>query len=117
MGMDTMAGNDPMENPPHTPLDGLDPADLLRQGVAEDTIMEDASPASSPTANAAAASKIITVMVSVFPTDILIKIWLSDGVVKSSRSRLAGRYKASLSERTANRSSSLRRTFMFHPEE
>jgi hypothetical protein len=51
MGMDTMAGNDPMENPPHTPLDGLDPADLLRQGVAEDTIMEDASPASSPSTN------------------------------------------------------------------
>ncbi len=38
--MDTIPGNDPMENPPHTPLAGLDPADLLKQGVAEDTILD-----------------------------------------------------------------------------
>lgn len=32
-----MPGNEPMENPPHAPLDGLDPAELLKQGVAGDT--------------------------------------------------------------------------------
>ena len=37
MGMDTLPGSKPMENPPHDPLAGLDPADLLRQGAAEDT--------------------------------------------------------------------------------
>lgn len=31
-----------MENPPHLPLGGLDPADLLRQGAADDTFMEGA---------------------------------------------------------------------------
>jgi serine/threonine protein kinase len=35
--MDTMPDDDPMKNPAQTPLGGLDPADLLRQGVAEDT--------------------------------------------------------------------------------
>ncbi|MBC8126655.1 MAG: protein kinase [Gloeobacteraceae cyanobacterium ES-bin-144] len=41
--METMPDNDPMEKPPHTPLAGLDPADLLRQGVAEDTMMDAAT--------------------------------------------------------------------------
>ncbi|MES2475809.1 MAG: protein kinase [Verrucomicrobiota bacterium] len=36
--MDTLPGEDPMENPPHAPLAGLDPADLLRQGAADDTL-------------------------------------------------------------------------------
>ena len=35
--MDTMPGDPPMQNPP--PLDGLDPADLLQQGVADDTFV------------------------------------------------------------------------------
>ncbi len=38
-----------MENPPHPPLAGLDPADLLKQGVAEDTFMDGApSPFNPP---------------------------------------------------------------------
>jgi serine/threonine protein kinase len=45
-----MPGNVPMENPPHTPLDGLDPADLLKQGVAEDTFVDDAPSAFNPPA-------------------------------------------------------------------
>lgn len=36
--MERIPENDPMENRP--PLAGLDPADLLKQGVAEDTILE-----------------------------------------------------------------------------
>ena len=39
--MDTMPAREPMENPPPIPLAGLDPVDLLRQGVAEDTIAGD----------------------------------------------------------------------------
>ena len=46
--MDTIPANDPMENPLNNPLAGLDPADLLKQGVAEDTLMEDASPPFTP---------------------------------------------------------------------
>jgi serine/threonine protein kinase len=46
--MDTIPGDDPMANA--KPLDGLDPADLLRQGVAEDTILNEASPAFQPPA-------------------------------------------------------------------
>ena len=42
MGMDTIPGIDPMENPPQSPLAGLDPADLLKQGAAEDTLMDSA---------------------------------------------------------------------------
>ncbi|MES2661268.1 MAG: protein kinase [Verrucomicrobiota bacterium] len=38
--MDTIPGIDPMENPPQPPLAGLDPADLLKQGAAEDTFMD-----------------------------------------------------------------------------
>ena len=37
--MDTMPGNQPMHNPP--PLGGLDPADLLEQGFADDTFEDD----------------------------------------------------------------------------
>ncbi|MEO5913220.1 MAG: DUF4019 domain-containing protein [Luteolibacter sp.] len=40
--MDTIPGNDPMENPPQPPLAGLDPADLLKQGAAEDTFVDGA---------------------------------------------------------------------------
>jgi len=40
--MDTMADRNPMEKSPAIPLAGLDPADLLRQGAAEDTIAADA---------------------------------------------------------------------------
>ena len=40
--MDTIPGIDPMENPPQSPLAGLDPADLLKQGAAEDTFMDGA---------------------------------------------------------------------------
>lgn len=36
--MDTIPGNDPMEN--QAPLSGLNPADLLRQGAAEDTFAD-----------------------------------------------------------------------------
>ena len=46
--MDTIPGNDPMENPPHAPLAGLDPADLLKQGVAEDTFMDGAPSSLNP---------------------------------------------------------------------
>lgn len=38
--MDTMPDTDPMKNPPHPPLAGLDPVDLLRQGMAEDTFID-----------------------------------------------------------------------------
>ncbi len=38
--MDTMPGKQPMEN--QAPLAGLDPADLLRQGAAEDTLVDGA---------------------------------------------------------------------------
>jgi tRNA A-37 threonylcarbamoyl transferase component Bud32/biopolymer transport protein ExbD/capsular polysaccharide biosynthesis protein len=41
--MDTIPGSSPMENPPQCPLAGLDPADLLKQGAAEDTFMEGAA--------------------------------------------------------------------------
>ena len=47
--MDTMPANDPMmQPPPHLPLAGLDPADLLKQGVAEDTLMEGAPSSFNP---------------------------------------------------------------------
>ncbi len=38
--MDRIPGIDPMENPPQSPLAGLDPEDLLKQGAAEDTLMD-----------------------------------------------------------------------------
>jgi serine/threonine protein kinase len=44
--MDTMPGNDPMDN--QAPLSGLDPADLLRQGAAADTLLDGASTAFHP---------------------------------------------------------------------
>ena len=43
MGMDTMPGNDSMDK--QAPLAGLDPAELLRQGAVEDTLV-DGAPAS-----------------------------------------------------------------------
>lgn len=46
MGMDTMPDNDPMEK--QAPLAGLDPAELLRQGAAEDTLVEGASASFNP---------------------------------------------------------------------
>jgi serine/threonine protein kinase len=36
--MDTISSTDPMEKPPQPPLSGLNPADLLKQGLAQDTI-------------------------------------------------------------------------------
>ncbi len=48
MGMDTLPGSDPMDNPPHSPLGGLDPANLLKQGAAEDTFMDGAATSFSP---------------------------------------------------------------------
>lgn len=36
--MDTIPGHHPMENPPPAPLAGLDPAALLQQGAADDTL-------------------------------------------------------------------------------
>ncbi len=44
--MEKMPDVHPMQNPP--PLAGLDPADLLRQGVADDTIVDGASAAFVP---------------------------------------------------------------------
>jgi serine/threonine protein kinase len=44
--MDTMPGNDPMEK--QAPLAGLDPAELLKQGAAEDTFMEGAPASFNP---------------------------------------------------------------------
>ena len=46
--MDTIPDEAPMENPLHPPLAGLDPADLLKQGVAADTFMDDATPFNPP---------------------------------------------------------------------
>lgn len=47
--MDTIPETDPMENPPKTPLRGLNPADLLKQGVADETFVDDArSPFNPP---------------------------------------------------------------------
>ncbi len=46
--MDTIPGNDPMENPPQPPLFGLDPADLLRQGAANDTLLDGADTSFNP---------------------------------------------------------------------
>ena len=40
MGMDILPGSNPMENPPHAPLGGLDPVNLLKQGAADDTFMD-----------------------------------------------------------------------------
>jgi serine/threonine protein kinase len=40
--MATIPDDASMENPPQPPLAGLDPADLLKQGVAADTFMDDA---------------------------------------------------------------------------
>ncbi len=48
MGMDTIPGSESMENPPHTPLGGLDPADLLKQGAADDTFMDGGAGSFSP---------------------------------------------------------------------
>ena len=36
-----MTGTDSMDRPAHPPLAGLDPVDLLKQGVAEDTVMDE----------------------------------------------------------------------------
>ncbi|RYD23769.1 MAG: DUF4019 domain-containing protein [Verrucomicrobiaceae bacterium] len=47
MGMDRMPDDASMENPPHPPLAGLDPADLLKQGAAEDTFPGETVPAFS----------------------------------------------------------------------
>lgn len=44
--MDTMPANDPMQNKP--PLAGLDPAELLKQGAAEDTFIDGASASFNP---------------------------------------------------------------------
>lgn len=46
MGMDKLPDADPMEN--HPTLAGLDPADLLRQGAAEDTMADGASASFTP---------------------------------------------------------------------
>ncbi|MES2922618.1 MAG: protein kinase [Verrucomicrobiota bacterium] len=40
-----------MENSPHPPLAGLDPADLLKQGVAADTFADDPAPFNPPAIN------------------------------------------------------------------
>ncbi|MEI6656519.1 MAG: protein kinase, partial [Verrucomicrobiota bacterium] len=39
--MDTMPGTEPMDQPPLTPLAGLNPADLLQQGLVDDTLVGD----------------------------------------------------------------------------
>ena len=44
--MDTMPGDQPMQNPP--PLGGLDPAALLKQGVADDTFVDGESSSFNP---------------------------------------------------------------------
>jgi serine/threonine protein kinase len=41
--MDTIPPATPMENPPQTPLGGLDPAELLKQGAAQDTVLDSAA--------------------------------------------------------------------------
>lgn len=46
--MDTIPGNDPMPNPPQSPLGGLDPEDLLKQGLADDTFMDGAATSFNP---------------------------------------------------------------------
>ena len=46
--MDTIRAKDPMQNPPQIPLGGLDPANLLKQGVAEDTFMDGAASPFNP---------------------------------------------------------------------
>src|SRR6478736_6353927 len=46
--MATIPPDAPMENPPHPPLAGLDPADLLKQGIAADTFIGDAAPFHPP---------------------------------------------------------------------
>lgn len=48
MRMDTIPGNHPMPNPRHSPLGGLDPEDLLKQGVADDTFMDGAATSFNP---------------------------------------------------------------------
>jgi capsular polysaccharide biosynthesis protein/predicted Ser/Thr protein kinase len=48
--MDTIDDNDPMPIPPQTPLGGLDPADLLKQGVAHDTFTDGAPSSFHPPA-------------------------------------------------------------------
>ncbi|MEY3895933.1 MAG: hypothetical protein RLZZ214_1453 [Verrucomicrobiota bacterium] len=48
MGMDTIPGSNPMENPPLAPLGGLDPANLLQQGAAEDTFIDGAGHSFNP---------------------------------------------------------------------
>ncbi len=44
--MDTISDEDSMDN--SAPLSGLDPADLLRQGAAEDTLMDEPAPSFHP---------------------------------------------------------------------
>lgn len=52
--MDTIPATDPMDNTPTTPLAGLDPADLLRQGLAADTLgVGTPEPAEAPPPTAA----------------------------------------------------------------
>lgn len=46
--MDTISGDAAMPNPPHPPLAGLDPAALLKQGVAADTFLEESRPYDLP---------------------------------------------------------------------
>ena len=46
--MDTIPGRDSMETPPQRPLAGLNPADLLRQGAAEDTFIEGSASSFNP---------------------------------------------------------------------
>jgi serine/threonine protein kinase len=46
--MDTLPASEPMEKPPHSPLGGLDPANLLKQGAAEDTFMDGAATSFNP---------------------------------------------------------------------
>ena len=48
--MNTIPTKDPMQNPPQIPLGGLDPANLLQQGVAEDTFMDGAANSNRPSA-------------------------------------------------------------------
>lgn len=46
--MDTMPEEKPMDDNSHAPLGGLDPAGLLRQGAAEDTLVDDVQPSFAP---------------------------------------------------------------------
>lgn len=48
MGMDAIPASNPMGNPPLPPLGGLDPANLLKQGAAEDTFIDGAGNSINP---------------------------------------------------------------------